>query len=224
MKFSLCSLLLTLGFCFSLFAQISAPAGSIPASGNAVSASGSLTQMDQMARQTVLDLSRVRVDKWKTDGNTKEQNRGNMDSLRKNLSAALPELMQQVQSNPNSVGAAVKLYRNLNVVYDVLASVTESTGAFGSKEDYQALANDVSNLDALRRNFADHLEQMASSQDSVYAQLMNQVRRQQQAAAAAATPPKKVIVDENEPVKKSTSKKKKAAAASSSAQTPSTPK
>jgi len=139
------------------------------------------------------------------------------------LSSALPALMQQVQNNPNSVGAAVKLYRNLNVVYDVLASVTESTGAFGSKEDYQALANDVSNLDTLRRNFADQLEQMASSQDNAYAQLMNQVRMQQQAAAAAATPPRKVIVDENEPVKKS-AKKKKAAPTSSTAQDSSNPK
>ena len=201
------------------FAQISAPPGSLPAAGTSTFALG---QIDQLARQTVLDLGRVRVEKWKTDGNTKEQNRSNIDSLQKNLSSALPALMQQVQANPNSVGAAVKLYRNLNVVYDVLASVAESAGAFGSKEDYQALATDVSNLDTERRSFADRLETMASDKDNAYTQLVNQVRTQQQAAAAASTPPKKVIVDDNEPVKKKSSAKKKKAETSGS--TESTPK
>jgi hypothetical protein len=185
--------------------------------------SAPLGQLDQTARQTVLDLSRVRVEKWKTDGNIKDQARDNIASLQKNLSAALPTLMQQVQANPNSVSAAVKLYRNLNVVYDVLASVTESTGAFGSKEDYQALATDVGGLDTLRRNIADQLEQLATSQDAAVVQLQNQVRAQQQAAAAAATAPKKVIVDDTEPAK--TPKKKKKTPAATPATAPSaTPK
>ena len=174
----------------------------------------SLGQLDQLARQTVLDLSRTRVDKWKADSSVKEQTRENSNSLQKNLSNALPALMQQVQNNPSSVAAAVKLYRNLNVVYDVLASVTESVGAFGSKDDYQALATDVANLDNLRRTIADQLEQMASSQDAALVQVQNQLRVQQQAAAAATTPPKKVIVDDTEPPKKPTAKKKKTASTS----------
>jgi hypothetical protein len=174
-----------------------------------------LAQLDQTARQTVMDLGKVRVEKWKADGSVKDQSRGNIDSLQKNLTAALPALMQQVRSNPASVGAAVKLYHNLNVVYDVLATVAESTGAFGSKDDYQALATDVANLDTIRRNIADQLEQMASAQDTAYAQLKNQIRTQQQAAVAA--PPKKVIVDDSEPAKKKTATKKKKPAATSTA-------
>ncbi len=181
-----------------------------------------LAQLDQTARQTVLDLGRVRVDKWKTDKPVKEQAQGNVDSLQKNLTAALPALMQQVQANPASVGAAVKLYRNLNVVYDVLSNVAESTGAFGSKEDYQALAADVGNLDTIRRQVADQLEVMASSQDAAYARLENQARAQQAAAAAAANPPKKVIVDDTQPASKaaktkSAPKKKKTDAAATAA-------
>lgn len=207
-------LLLVLSPAF-VFSQIASPSGSLPAASGAVNASNSLGQLDQMARQTVTDLGRVRIEKWKADGNVKEQTRGNVDSVQKNLTVALPALMQQVQSNPSSVGATVKLYRNLNVVYDVLASIAESTGTFGAKDEYQALAVDVANLDTLRRNIADQLEQMASTQDSAYAQLLNQVRMQQQAtaAAAASTPPKKVIVDENEPPKKPAKKKKAAPAA-----------
>jgi len=171
----------------------------------------SLGQLDQVARQTVLDLGRVRVDKWKADGSVKDQARDNSNSLQKNLSSALPSLMQQVQSNPSSVGAALKLYRNLNAVYDVLASVTESVGAFGSKDDFQALSTDIANLDTLRRTLANQLEQMASTQDAAFLQLQNQLRAQQQAAAAAATPLKKVIVDDTEQPKKAVPKKKKSA-------------
>ncbi len=221
MKLAACSSLLVLVFSSVTFGQIKSPAGATAATQNA--AIPSLGQLDQISRQTVMDLGRVRVDKWKADGNTKDQARGNIDSLQKNLTAALPGLIQQVQSNPSSVAAAVKLYHNLNVVYDVLANVAESTGAFGSKDDYQALATDVSNLENVRRTIADQVEQMAAAQDTAYAQLQQQIRAQQQAAAAAATPAKKVIVDENEPAKKSTSKKKKAAAPSSTA-TSSNPK
>lgn len=216
MKLGKRCVLLTIVLCSTItFAQIASPTGApSPTQSPANNILQPLGQLDQTARQTELDLGRLRVDKWKTDGSTKDQTRDNVESLRKNLTAALPALMQQVQSNPSSVGAAVKLYRNLNVVYDVLASVTESAGAFGSKDDYQALANDVSNLDNVRRNIADQLETMASSQDAAYARLATQVRAQQQAAAAA--PPKKVIVDDEAPAKKTVRKKKKAATESTS--------
>jgi hypothetical protein len=211
---------LAIVFCCGLaFAQVPRPTGSIPP--NPARASENLAQplaqLDQASRQTVMDLGRVRVEKWKTDGSVKDQARGNIESLQKNLTSALPALMEQVQTNPSHVGAVVKLYRNLNVVYDVLSSVAESTGAFGSKDDYQALATDVGNLDTVRRNIADQLEQMASAQDAAYAQMVNQARAQQRAAAEAATPPKKVIVDDEAPVKKATAKKKKKPAADATA-------
>ena len=200
-----------------MFAQIAAPAAQ-------TASNPLLMQLDQVTRQTVMDLGRVRTDKWKADSNTKNQARGNIDSLQKNLTAALPGLMQQVQSSPTSVGAAVKLYRNINVVYDVLANVTESTGAFGSKDDYQALAIDISNLESVRKDIADQVERMAVSQDTAYSQAMNQLRTQQQTAASSTAPAKKVIVDENEPAKKTSSKKKKAAPSSSTAPPNGSPK
>jgi len=205
-------------FCTGIaVAQIASPTNSIPPTQLAPNNNlvQPLAQLDQTARQTVLDLGRVHVDKWKTENNVKQQSHDNIASLQKNLSSALPALMQQVQTNPNSVGAVVKLYRNLNVVYDVLASVAESTGAFGAKDDYQALATDVANLDTVRRNIADTLEQMASAQDAAYTQLLNQAHAQQQSAAAA--PPKKVIVDDAETPKKTTTPKKKKPASSAAA-------
>jgi len=184
------------------------------AAGAAPAAQLPLRELNSTAQRTVSDLERVRVDKWKTDNQTKSQARDNVASLEKNLQAALPELVQQAQANPASVGAAVKLYRNVNVAYDVLASVAESAGAFGSKEEYQALASDLGNLDNIRRDMGNQVEQMASAQDAAYTRLVNQQRAQQ--AAAAAAPPKKTIVDDTQPVKKTTKAKKKASSSAAS--------
>jgi hypothetical protein len=197
-----------------------APASSQPAPTNQsspmpYSLSQSLGQLDQVAQSSMQNLGRLRVDKWKTDTRYKDQARNNVESLQKNLSAALPSLVQQVKANPGSLAAAVRLYRNLNAVYDVMASVTETAGAFGSKDDYNALATDTANLDNIRRSLADQLEQLAAGQDAQVARLSAQVQQAQAAAAAAAAaPPKRVIVDDTAPAKKPGSKKKPATPAS----------
>ena len=184
-------------------------------------ATASLGRLDQVVESVRLDLARLRVDKWKADAASKRQAEANAESIERNLTAALPGMVQQVRANPGSVGATFKLYRNLNALYDVMSSLAELTGAFGSKEEYQALSSDTSNLDNLRRSLADRVETMATSRDNEVAQL--QVRLRQAAAAAVATPPKRIVIDDNEPVKKSTKKpatKRKTTTTSASEQTP----
>jgi len=169
--------------------------------------SGLLGGLSQLSQSTVLDIARVRVDKWKTDDRNKDQARNNAESLQRNMQQALPTLIQQVRMNPASVAASLKLYRNLNALYDVLVGFTESAGAFGSKDDYNVLAHDISNLDNIRRNMADQLEQMAAAQDAQVARLTAQIHTQQQAASAESVP-KRVIVDDNTPAKKTATRKK----------------
>jgi hypothetical protein len=210
-----------------LYGQIGARSDSIPQQSNTqqaaqvtptgYAASQSIGQLEQLAQNTASDLRHVRVEKWKTDERYKSQARANAESLQRNLTEAVPALIQQVRTNPSSLAANVKLYRNLNAVFDVLSSFSESAGAFGSKDDYNALASDAENLDKIRRSLADQLEQMASLQDAEVARLTAQMRSQQ-AAAAAAGPPKRVVVDDNAPAKKSTSTKKKPAAKATSPQ------
>ena len=164
-----------------------------------------LVDLRQIANTTVSDLQEVRVDKWKANDDDKDRARSNIESLQRNLTAALPALEQQVRANPLSVAAVVKLYRNMTAVFDVLASVTESAGAFGNKSDYQQLATDTRNLDNVRRSLADQLEQMAENQDAQIGRLTAQLRAQQ----AASSPPKRVIVDDNAPASKTSKSKKK---------------
>ena len=105
--------------------------------------------------------------------------------------------------------ATFKLYRNLDALYDVLGSVVESTGAFGSKDDFQALANDLSSFEGTRKQFAERMENLAASKEQEIVRLRTDLKTAQ--AAIPAAPPKKTVVDDNEPPKKPVVKKKPAA-------------
>jgi DNA repair exonuclease SbcCD ATPase subunit len=186
----------------------------------AVSVLPDLDRLQAAASQATLDLQQLRIDKWKTDGESKRQSQANAESVQRNLTSALPGLIDAVRAAPQDVSAEFKLYRNLNVLYDVFASLTEATGAFGPRGDYEALAQQLETIDSVRRDLADALERLTSSTQSQLVQLQNQLRTYQQAAAAAAAaPPKKVIVDDTEPPKKTVHKKKKPAAPASATST-----
>jgi len=154
-------------------------------------------------------IGSMRIEKWKTDANSKRQAESNAESIQRNLRSALPGMMNTVRSAPQDGAAEFKLYRNVNALYDVMSSLTESAGAFGPKSDYDALAQQLDVIDGVRRSLGDQLEQLTISTQSQLDQLRAQVRTLQTAVNTA--PPKKVVVDDTEPVKKSTTHAKKKA-------------
>jgi hypothetical protein len=195
-------------------------AGNAQSVGNAhaVSVLPDLDRLQTAASQATLDLGHLRIDKWKTDGQSKQQAQANADSVQRNLTAALPGLIDAVRAAPQDLNAEFKLYRNLNALYDVFASLTEAAGAFGPKGDYAGLAQQLLTFDSVRRNLGDTLEQLTSSTQSELVRLQTQIRAYRQAAAAA--PPKKVIVDDTQPVKKTVHKKKRKPASSGRSSSP----
>ncbi len=90
-----------------------------------------------------LDLAKLRIEKWKTDANTKRGSQGDADSIERNLQTALPEIIGRLRNSPENLTVTFKLYRNLDALYDVFGSVAESAGAFGGKDEYQSLQNDL---------------------------------------------------------------------------------
>ncbi len=200
-------------------------AGAAPAQTNNAPASGQqpvayaaasevnalLGQLESTAQSATAALSRMRINKWKTDSGTKQQEQANAESIQRNLQTAMPGLIAAVRSNPDDLAASFKLFRNLDALYDVMGNLAESAGAFGPRDDYQALEGSFNNLDRLRRSFADRVESLAVSQQAELGRLRGQVRSMQ--AAAPPAPPKKVIVDDNEPAKKPVHKRKPAAKA-----------
>jgi hypothetical protein len=164
-----------------------------------------LAQVRDVAHSIDGDLAKTRVDKWKADAATKRDAQGNVESIRRNVQSALPEILTQLNNAPEDLAASFKLYRNLDALYDVFGPVAESAGAFGSKDEYQNLSNDLTALQSARHALGDRMQNLAAGKESELTRLRNQVKTMQ--AATPPAPPKKIIVDDTEPPKKPVKKK-----------------
>lgn len=168
-----------------------------------------LSRLEQASQTTQLDLAKLRIERWKTDGNNKKLNLSNVESIQRNLQGALPTIIAELRNAPENLRSTFKLYRNLNALYDVFSTVVESAGAFGSKDEYQSLGNDLGAFENSRRLLGDRLDALANAKEAELARLRNQVRALQ--AAVPPPAPKRIVVDDNAPAKKPTPKKKPAA-------------
>jgi hypothetical protein len=120
------------------------------------------------------------------------------------LQAALPETITQLNNAPEDLGASFKLYRNLDALYDVFGSVVEAAGAFGSKDEFQSLGNDMTGLESARRTLGERVQKLAASKEDELTRLRAQVKK---LSAAPPPPPQKVVVDDTQPPKKPAKKK-----------------
>jgi chromosome segregation ATPase len=168
---------------------------------------GLLSQIEATAKNAQTDLGKLRIERWKADNSYKKQALGNVDSVQRNLQGALPEIISQLRNAPEDLPASFKLYRNLDALYDVLRGVTEDAAAYGSKDDLQALSNDLSAFEGSRKQLAERIETLSSSKESELTRLRAQLKTLQTQVEAAA-PPKKIVVDDTEPAKKPAPKKK----------------
>ena len=167
---------------------------------------GLLSQLEDASKATQADLTKLRIERWKTDGSAKKQALANVDSIQRNLHGALPEIIGQLRAAPENLSATFKLYRNLDALYDVLGSVVESAGAFGPKDDFQALSHDLNAFESSRRTLGERLENLTFTKENEIARLRTDLRAAQ--AAIPATPPQKTVVDDTQPAKKPAPKKK----------------
>lgn len=166
---------------------------------------GILNQLNQTATAMQADLAKMRVERWKTDASTKRQTQANADSIQRNLQSALPEITSQVNNSPEDMAASFKLYRNLDALYDVFGSVVEAAGAFGSKDEFQSLSNDMNGIESARRAMGERMQKLAGEKEDELAHLRAQVKT---LTAAPPPPPKKIVVDDTEPAPKKPPKKK----------------
>ena len=167
---------------------------------------GMLAQLEASAKSTQANLATLRIERWKTDGGSKKQTLANVDSIQRNLQGALPEIIAQLRTQPEDLPTTFKLYRNLDALYDVLGNVVEVTGAFGSKDDFQSLANDLGTFEGTRKQLAQRIESLSSAKEAEIVRLRADLKAAQ--AAIPVAPPKKIIVDDNETPKKPAVKKK----------------
>jgi hypothetical protein len=168
---------------------------------------GILEQLKQTTQSMQSDLGKTRIEKWKTGPTTKQQTLANVESIQRNLQSALPETIAQLSNAPEDLAVSFTLYRNLDALYDVFGSVVESAGAFGSKDEFQSLSNDMTGLESARRAFSERMQKLTASKEDELTRLRAQIKT---LTAAPPPPPKKIIVDDTEPPKKPPVKKKAA--------------
>jgi hypothetical protein len=187
-------------------ASAASPQGAPVSYASVTQVNGLLAQLETASKATQADLAKLRIERWKTDGSSKKQALGNVDSIQRNLQNALPEIIGQLRNSPEDMPATFKLYRNLDALYDVLGSVVEAAGAFGSKDDFQVLSNDLNSFEGTRKQIAERMENLAESKEHEIVRLRTDLKTAQ--AAIPLVPPKKIVVDDNEPPKKPAVKKK----------------
>jgi DNA repair exonuclease SbcCD ATPase subunit len=198
-----------LPLCLAVSAQIVSSNQPVPQGAVAYSSvnqlNGMLSQLEEASQAAQLDLAKLRIDKWKVDSGSKRQTQSNVESVQRNLQAALPEMIADLKTSPENLNSTFKLYRNLDALYNVFGSVAESTGAFGSKDEFQTLENDLSAFEKARHAFADRMESLAGAKEAE----VNHLRAALQSAQASASsqPPKKIVVDDEAPAKKPAKKK-----------------
>jgi hypothetical protein len=170
----------------------------------AANLNATLAQIQQAVQSANADIGRLRIDKWKTDGDQKQQLRQVADSLQRNITNAMPGLISDVQASSGNVSTTFKLYHNLNVLYEFLSTLADAAGSLGKKEEYEPLANDASALDTARQGLSTYIEQTAIKLESV---------RTPPAApspqAATPPPPKKIVIDDSDPPKQPVKPSKK---------------
>lgn len=125
-----------------------------------------LEQLQKAVIATNGDLGKLRIEKWKTDGDQKAQLQKMADSLQRNITHAMPGLIADVQNSRGSMSSTFKLYHNLTIVYEYLTSLTDAAGVLGKREEYEPLANDAAALDSSRQNLSNYIEQAASALES----------------------------------------------------------
>jgi hypothetical protein len=164
-----------------------------------------LSQLEPASQAAQVDLAKLRIEKWKADSSTKRQLQADVDSIERNLQAALPQIIAELRTSPENLTSTFKLYRNLDALYDVFGTIVESAGAFGSKDEFKMLESDLSEIERSRKSFADRMETLAGSKEVE----LTRLRTALQSLPPGTNPlvPKKVIVDDTEPPKKPARKK-----------------
>lgn len=158
-----------------------------------------LIQVQAVAQKSDEDVARLRIDKWKTDATSKQQAQAGAVSLRRNLTNAIPDLLQRIKASPNSLNANFRLYRNMNALYDTFSALAESAGAFGPSDQYQPLSADVTQIDQLRRQIAERVDLLAGTNDAELARLRARLAGPAPGAKATSN---KVVVDDAQPKSK----------------------
>lgn len=193
-------------------ARSAAQTGPVPAQAQVTSSTMAINatqpawfdQLRETSQRAESNIARLQIDRWKTSPAEREQARSASESIRRNLSYAVPELMQKLHDAPASLSANFRLYRNLNALYDTFSLLVAGAGTFAGREQASDLDADLAQIDSIRRQLAERIDQLAVIGDAELTQARSRP------AAPIVKLPSRIVVDDN----KSTGRKSKSTPAS----------
>jgi hypothetical protein len=148
-------------------------------------------------------LNIVNVPKWKAPGDVRQATGDDVDSMQRDVSSTLPDLINAALADPSKVSTSFSVYRNVDALYDVLLRVSETAQLAGASRDASLLEEQRVNLENSRTQLGAALLASAQEQETEIVHL-----RTSTAPAAPAPAPSHTVVDDG-PATKSKSAKKR---------------
>jgi hypothetical protein len=172
-------------------AQKPTPQGSAALSGPAINES-----LRPALAQAGSALSQVRIDHWKLSRESKEQLRGDADSIQRDLTTQLPGLFQAAQQSPTALEPQLNIMHNVDALYDVLVRIATTANLAGGKADIDILDNAVLRLESARKAAASQVLQAASLQDQEIVKLRTSLQATQDSETTAGGHTHTIIVND----------------------------
>lgn len=179
-------------------AQAQVPATSQPAGSPAPALSPS-ADLQSALSQVQNTLTVVEVRRWKASRGIRRQTRDNVVSIQQDMSQTLPGLLAAADAAPESVPQSFAVYRNVDALYDVLLRVSAVADFSAPRDDAEAIAGALQQLETARSRLGDAILRVSQHQELQIGEFRSAI---QAARAAAAAPPKQIVIDDG-PVRSS---------------------
>lgn len=224
LRFIIAALVAPFLFSSQLLAQ-AAPAQTVnpaqPRTQSSLALGNALQQVSIASAHLRRALDSINVPKWKAPGDVRQTTVSDVDSMQRDVTDTLPNLINTALADPAKISPAFSVYRNVDALYDVLLRVSETAQLAGSN-DARLLEEQRAALEDARTQLGAALVQSTQTQDAEVVHL-----RAAAVAAPPPPPPAKTVVDDGPATKsKSTTTKKKTThkpAPATPASTPTTP-
>jgi hypothetical protein len=125
---------------------------------------------------------------WKASKAEKQDLTAAQASLQRNLSEAVPGLLQTWNRAPQNLAEAFRLYRDLDVVYQVTSRLEASAGQSAPPDQARAISASTGQLRQSLQQLGDYIQATAALQ---YTQM-----QQARVAARPAPAPKSIIIND----------------------------
>lgn len=127
--------------------------------------------------------------KWKTSGDEKQELTAAQQSLQRNLSEAVPGLVQTWNRAPQNLSEAFRLYRDLDVVHQVASRLATAA-------EQHAPADQAQSINASTEQLKQSLQQLGNYIQATAALQYTQVQQARTAPPPAPAAPKSIIIND----------------------------